>query len=123
MEKGLEITFKVSDVDQKQITEALANLVGNEFMNKIDIDWRIFHVKMGDERFFKVCFTGSKMSRLHPILEKQVRQRFDTLSKTSKEEILNLYREEEKKKTFKRQFTREVEEEYDLWQDNFWAYL
>ena len=123
MEKGLEITFKVADVDQKQITEALANLVGNEFVNKIDIDWRIFHVKMGDERFFKVCFTGSKMSRLHPILEKQVRQRFDTLSKTSKEEILNLYREEEKKKTFKRQFTREVEEEYDLWQDNFWAYL
>ena len=123
MEKGLEITFKVSDVDQKQITEALANLVGNEFMNKIDIDWRIFHVKVGNERFFKVCFTGSKMSRLHPILEKQVRQRFDTLSKTSKEEILSLYREEEKKKTFKRQFAREVEEEYDLWQDNFWAYF
>ncbi len=123
MEKGLEITFKVSDVDQKQITEALANLVGNEFTNKIDIDWRIFHVKMGNERFFKVCFTGSKMSRLHPILEKQVRQRFDTLSKTSKEEILSLYREEEKKKTFKRQFAREVEEEYDLWQDNFWAYF
>jgi hypothetical protein len=123
VEKGLEITFKVSDVDQKQITEALANLVGNEFTNKIDIDWRIFHVKMGNERFFKVCFTGSKMSRLHPILEKQVRQRFDTLSKTSKEEILSLYREEEKKKTFKRQFAREVEEEYDLWQDNFWAYF
>ncbi|MCL4447828.1 MAG: DUF2004 domain-containing protein [Thermoplasmatales archaeon] len=123
MEKGLEITFKVSDIDERQITEALANIVGNEFLERIELDWRIFHVKLEDERFFKVCYTGPKMSRLHPLLEKEVRMRFETLSLSSKDEILKLYREEEKKKAFRRQYTREVEEERDLWQDNFWAYF
>jgi hypothetical protein len=123
VEKGLEITFKVSDIDERQITEALANIVGNEFLERIELDWRIFHVKLEDERFFKVCYTGPKMSRLHPLLEKEVRMRFETLSLSSKDEILKLYREEEKKKAFRRQYTREVEEERDLWQDNFWAYF
>ena len=123
MEKGLEITFKVSDIDQRQITEALANIVGNEFSNSIDLDWRIFHVKLGDEKFFKVCFTGPKMTRLHPLLEKEVRTRFDALSFYKKDDILKLYREREKEKTFKKQYVREVKEESDLWQDNFWAYF
>lgn len=123
MEKGLEITFKVSDIDQRLITEALANIVGNEFVSRIELDWRIFHVKLDGERFFKVCFTGPKMSRMHPLLEKEVRERFETLSHNSKDEILKLYRAEEKKKTFRRQYAREVEEQRDLWQDNFWAYF
>ncbi|MCL4334466.1 MAG: DUF2004 domain-containing protein [Candidatus Thermoplasmatota archaeon] len=123
MERGLEITFKVMDADQRQITEALANIVGNEFLPKIDLDWRIFHVKLGDERFFKVCYSGPKLTRLHPILEKEVRERFDSLSHESKEDILQMYRQAEREKNFKRQYVRELEEERDLWQDNFWAYL
>ena len=123
MERGVEITFKVADKDERQITEALANLVGNEFLSRIEIDWRIFHVKLENERFYKVCFTGQKMSKLHPILEKEVRERFEALSRSSKEEILNSYKAEEKKKTFRRQYAKEVQEEYDLWQDNFWAYF
>lgn len=123
MEKGLEITFNVSDEDKREITEALANLVGNEFMERIEIDWRIFHVKLGNDRFFKVCFTGPKMTRLHPIMEDQVRNRFDELSKKTKKDLLKIYHTEEKKGSFKRQYTKEIEEEYDLWQDNFWAYF
>jgi hypothetical protein len=123
MERGLEITFNVSDEDQRKITEALANLVGNEFMKGMDIDWRIFHVKLGKERFFKVCFTGPKMSRLHPIIEKEVRKMFDELSRMTKNDLLEKYHEEERKGTFKRQYSRDLEEEYDLWQDNFWAYF
>ncbi len=123
MERGLEITFKVTDQDQRQITEALANIVGNEFLPKIDLDWRIFHVKLGDERFFKVCYSGPKLTRLHPILEKEVRERFDALSHESKEDILQMYRQAEREKNFKRKYVRELEEERDLWQDNFWAYL
>lgn len=123
MEKGLEITFNVSDKDGRKITEALANLVGNEFLQEMDIDWRIFRVKLGGEYFFKVCFTGAKMSKLHPLAEKRVRERFDELSRSTKNDLLELYQEKEKLKQFKRQYTREIEEEYDLWQDNFWAYF
>ena len=97
--------------------------MGNEFLSRIEIDWRIFHVKLENERFYKVCFTGQKMSKLHPILEHEVREKFEALSRSSKEEILNLYNAEEKKKTFRRQYAKEVQEEYDLWQDNFWAYF
>ncbi|MDA8055388.1 MAG: hypothetical protein M0Z77_07040 [Thermoplasmatales archaeon] len=47
-------------------------------------------------------------------------EQFDTLSLNTKEYILKLCREEEKKKTFRKQYVREIEEERDLWQDNFW---
>jgi|YelNatPaOPRAMG01_1025707.scaffolds.fasta_scaffold00984_8 hypothetical protein len=123
LEKGVEITFKVSDEDRREITEALANLVGNELLKEMEIDWRIFDVKLGEERFFKVCFTGSRLSRLHPLAEKKVREKFDEFSHTDKRKLLKLYREEEKNGHFKRQHPREVEEEYDLWQDDFWTYF
>lgn len=123
MNRGLEITFSVSDKDQLEITEALANIVGNEFMKKMDIDWRIFHVKLDDKKFFKVCFIGQKMSKLHPFVEDDVRSRFNQLSKNPKEDLLKIYREERKVPSFKVQHSREVTEEYDLWQDNFWSYL
>lgn len=97
MEKGLEITFNVPDGDGREITEVLANLVGNEFLHEMDIDWRIFNVKLDNERFSKVCFTGSKISKLHPFEEKKVREKFEDLSYMNKKDLLTLYREKEKK--------------------------
>ena len=123
MNRGLEIAFNVSDKDQLEITEALANIVGNEFMKKMEIDWRIFHVKIDNEKFFKVCFIGPKMSKLHPLVEDEVRNRFNELSKNTKEELMKNYREERREPSFKVQHSMEVIEEYDLWQDNFWSYL
>ena len=123
MDKGLEITFDVSDEDQLEITEALANVVGNEFLKKIEIDWRIFHVKLDKDKFFKVCFLGPKMSKLHPLMEDEVKDRFDELSRIKRKNLLKIYREEREKPSFKVQHSKEVTEEYDLWQDNFWSYL
>ena len=123
MNRGLEIAFNVSDKDQLEITEALANIVGNEFMKKMEIDWRIFHVKIDNEKFFKVCFIGPKMSKLHPLVEDEVRNRFNELSKNTKEELMKNYREERREPSFKVQHSMEVTEEYNLWQDNFWSYL
>ena len=123
MNRGLEIAFNVSDKDQLEITEALANIVGNEFIKKMEIDWRIFHVKIDNEKFFKVCFIGPKMSKLHPLVEDEVRNRFNELSKNTKEELMKNYREERREPSFKVQHSMEVTEEYDLWQDNFWSYL
>ncbi len=97
MEKGLEITFNVPDEDGREITEVLASLVGNEFLHEMDIDWRIFNVKLDNERFSKVCFTGSKISKLRPFEEKKVREKFEDLSYMNKKDLLTLYREKEKK--------------------------
>ncbi len=123
MEKGLEITFKIDDEDASVVAEALTNMVGNEFLNDIDIDWRIFHITLEDNHFFKICFIGPKMTKLHPLIEKKVKTRFDELSHYNKNELLKMYHKEKKNKSFKTHYMQEKKEEYDLWQDNFWSYF
>jgi hypothetical protein len=83
--------------------------VGNEFLHEMDIDLRIFNVELGNERFFKVCFTGSKISKLHPFEEKKVREKFEELSHISKKDLFKLYHEKEKSGLFKMEYTRDME--------------
>lgn len=123
MEKGLEIKFKVPSSNERGIVEALANLVGNEFREDLDIQWRIFDVKLADERFYKVCFTGHKMNRLHPHVEERVRKRFDELAHEDYKELMRKYNEEKREADFRKEGIKRIEEEYDLWQDNFWKYF
>ncbi len=123
MEKGLEITFKVPGKDGPSIVEALANLVGNEFRESLDIQWRIFDVTLDKERFYKVCFTGPKMSRLHPHNEEKVRKRFDELAHLGLKDLMREYEEKKETKDFTKQNIQPLKEEYDLWQDNFWKYF
>ncbi len=123
MEKGLEISFKVSGIGGHAVVEALANLVGNEFLNELEIHWRVFDVTLGNERFFKVCYSGPKLSKLHPHIEKKVKNRFDELAHFSKEDLMRKYHDERKASDFKIQNIKELKEEYDLWQDNFWQYF
>lgn len=123
MEKGLEITFKVPESNERGIVEALANLVGNEFRENLDIQWRIFDVKLDKERFYKVCFTGQKMSRLHPHVEEMVRKRFDELAHLDFKDLMRRYEEEKRKTDFRKETIKKIQEEYDLWQDNFWQYF
>lgn len=123
MERGLEITFTVADKDERRIVEALANVVGNEFLREFNVDWRIFRVDKGEDRFYKVCFIGKKLSRLHPLIEERVKKRFDELSKYQKDVLLKRFNTEKTKTSFKLRPVRDIREEYDLWNDNFWQYF
>lgn len=123
MEKGLEINFTVTEKDAPKIVEALANIVGNEFAGKIDIRWKVFDVTLEDKRFYKVCYTGHKLNRLHPRIEDNVKKRFDELSHLTSSELLRMYHKSEKDSGFRVEGIEEKKEEYDLWQDNFWKYF
>jgi len=112
MEKGLEITFNVNVINSKEIVEALANLTGNEFRNEIEIHWRIFHVKLGDNRFYKVCYTGPKLTKLHPLMEEKVKKRFDELAHYTEEELMKIYNEESKNHKFTFQHVIDKKEGY-----------
>lgn len=123
MDKGLEITFKVPGKNGAAIVEALANLVGNEFLKEFKIQWRIFDVTLDKERFYKICFSGHKLTKLHPHNEEMVKKRFDELAHYDLNELLKRYRDEQKHDDFQLQRIQEKTEEYDLWQDNFWQYF
>jgi hypothetical protein len=123
MEKGLEISFKVPDVDGEKIAEALTNLVGNEFLADDDISWRVFYITMGEEKFYKACFIGRKLSKLHPLTEEKVRKRFDEISHLEKKELMKMYNNGRKNIGFKTMKIERKFEEFDLWQDNFWQYF
>lgn len=123
MEKGLEITFTVPGKNGATIVQALANLVGNEFLKEFDIQWRIFDVRLDRERFYKVCFIGHKLSKLHPLNEEKVKKRFDELAHTDMKVLMRIYDEQKRQSGFKKQVIQEKKEEYDLWEDNFWKYF
>ena len=83
MEKGLEISFQLkNDREGQETVLALANITGNDMENEFEVDWRIFHVTLGENKFFKVLYTGKKVGKLHPGIEKKIREHFDELSKT-----------------------------------------
>ena len=123
MEKGLEISFTTDRKDADEIVEALGNIVGNEFLEEMNIDWWIFHVLKGKDRFYKICFTGPKMTKLHPMVEEKVRGRFAELSREEEGKLIEKYRTDRNKEGFKRMKITRTTEEYDLWQDNFWKYF
>lgn len=123
MEKGVEITFNPVGEDSHYIVEALANLVGNELKGEMDIDWKIFHVTLDRDQFYKVCYVGHKLTRLHPVAEKRVRERFDELAHDSKDDLVHTYRARLKDDGFTERKVENKVEEYDLWQDKFWQYF
>ncbi|MEM0160773.1 MAG: hypothetical protein QW258_01485 [Thermoplasmata archaeon] len=123
MEKGLEIQFKIPEENRDEVAEAISNLVGNEFKEKFEIEWRIYNIEAGSDHFYKVCFIGAKMTRLHPLIEKTIKERFDELAKYKNEELLKLFHEARKDKTFKIHTVKHVKEDFDLWSDNFLDYF
>ena len=124
MEKGVEIAFQLSNgTEDRELVSAMANLVGNEFRSEMDIDWRIFHVTLGENRYFRVLYAGPHLGKLHPVNEKRIRERFDELSHKDYEEVMKEYREIKKKGGFVSQSIQERKEEYNLWQDKLWDYI
>ena len=124
MEKGVEIAFQLSNgTEDRELVSAMANIVGNEFRSEMEIDWRIFHVTLGENRYFRVLYAGPHLGKLHPVNEKRIRERFDELSHKSYEEVMKEYREIKKRENFVSQSIQEKKEEYNLWQDKLWDYI
>ena len=124
MEKGLEISFQLkNDREGQETVLALGNLTGNDMKDELDIEWRIFHVTLGENKFFKVLYTGKKVGKLHPGVEKRIREHFDHLSKMDLNDLLRQYNEKQTDSNFKKVDIKELKEEYDLWQDKFWLYF
>ena len=125
MEKGVEIAFQLSNgTEDRELVSAMANIVGNEFRSEMDIDWRIFHVTLGENRYFRVLYAGPHLGKLHPVNEKRIREIFDELSHKGYDEVMKEYREIKKKKgDFVSQSIQEKKEEYNLWQDKLWDYI
>lgn len=124
MEKGVEIAFQLSNgTEDRELVSAMANIVGNEFRSEMNIDWRIFHVTLGENRYFRVLYAGPHLGKLHPVNEKRIRERFDELSHKDYEEVMKEYREIKKKGGFVSQSIQEKKGEYNLWQDKLWDYI
>ena len=124
MEKGVEIAFQLSNgTEDRELVSAMANIVGNEFRSEMDIDWRIFHVTLWENKYFRVLYAGPHLGKLHPVNEKRIRERFDELSHKDYEEVMKEYREIKKKGGFVSQSIQEKKEEYNLWQDKLWDYI
>ena len=95
MEKGLEISFQLqSGLESIEIVEALANMIGNRYKGSLVSDWRIFHVTLGNEKFFKVLYTGNRVGKIHRHNEKEIREAFDTLSKSTYQDLMQQYSKE-----------------------------
>ena len=124
MEKGVEIAFQLSNgTEDRELVSAMANIVGNEFSSEMKIDWRIFHVTLGENKYFRVLYAGPRLGKLHPVNEKRIKERFDELSHKSYKEVLKEYGEIKKKGNFVSQSIQEKKEEYNLWQDKLWDYI
>ena len=124
MEKGVEIAFQLSNgTEDRELVVAMANIVGNEFSSEMKIDWRIFHVTLGENKYFRVLYAGPRLGKLHPVNEKRIKERFDELSHKSYEEVMEQYKAIKKRGNFISQPIQEKKEEYNLWQDKLWDYI
>ncbi|WP_337860570.1 DUF2004 domain-containing protein [Ferroplasma sp.] len=122
---GVEIAFQLNNDKEGNVVMALGNLTGNYFKNteNMDITWRIFHVTLDKDKYYRVLYRGKELSELHVENRKKVRQKFDTLSKNDYETLINQYETESRNKNFEKIGIKELTEEYDLWQDKLWNYI
>ena len=124
MEKGVEIAFQISSgTDDSELVKAMADIVGNEFRSNLDLQWRVFHVTLGEEKYFRILYAGPHVGKLHPHNEKKIRERFDNLSHQNYDQVMHEYQALKKQDNILTQQIQEIKEEYDLWEDRFWAYF
>lgn len=124
MEKGVEISFQLNGGrEDVSVVEALANLTGNFFSSQIEVEWRIFHVTLGENLFYKVLYTGKTLNRLHPRNENDIKRKFDELAHLDYSELMKEYEVKSREPGFRKIPVKELKEEYDLWQDKLWNYI
>ncbi len=122
---GVEIAFQLNNDKEENVVLALANLTGNYFKQdeKMDITWRVFHVTLDKDKYYRVLYRGEKLSDLHPENKKRVKNKFDELSKTDYNALMAEYDSASRKDNFQKVEIKVLTEEYDLWQDKFWNYF
>ena len=124
MEKGVEIAFQISSGNgDSELVKAMADIVGNEFRTELDLQWRVFHVTLGEEKYFRILYAGPHVGKLHPHNEKKIRERFDDISHQSYDQVMHEYHALKKQDNILTEQIQEIKEEYDLWEDRFWAYF
>lgn len=124
MEKGLEISFQLQhDNEGRETVEALASLTAFDLKNQLEIDFRIFRVKMAENVFYRILFAGPRISKMHPHNLRLIREHFDALSKERYDQLMKRYRSLLKGGMVKNTQIKEISEEYDLWEDPIWQYL
>jgi hypothetical protein len=122
---GVEIAFQLNNGKEENVVLALANLTGNYFRQeeKMDITWRVFHVTLDKEKYYRVLYRGEKLGDLHPENKKRIKKKFDELGKTDYETLIAKYESESRNENFQKVGIKELTEEYDLWQDKLWNYI
>lgn len=122
---GLEIAFQLNNEKDTEVVTALGNLTGNYFKNNenVDISWRIFHVTLDKDKYYRVLYRGKKINDLHPEIKKKIKEKFNELSKMDFNSLMNLYKKSMEDKNFAVINVKDVTEEYDLWQDPLWNYI
>ena len=123
MEKGLDIAFQLNSGDDQKTVIALADLTGNYFATHLDIQWRVFHVTLGDQKYYRILFTGKGAGRLHPGVHREIREKFDELAHLKYDNLMRLYDDSRNKTGFRNSRVLDIKEEYDLWQDKLWNYI
>ena len=78
---------------------------------------------LGEEKYFRILYAGPHVGKLHPHNDKRIRERFDNLSHQSYDQVMREYQALRKQDNILTQEIQEIKEEYDLWEDRFWAYF
>ena len=122
---GLEIAFQLNNEKDTEVVTALGNLTGNYFKNNenMDITWRIFHVTLDKDKYYRVLYRGKKINDLHTEIKKKIKEKFNDLSKMDYNSLMDLYKKSMEDKNFAVINVKDVTEEYDLWQDPLWNYI
>ena len=122
---GLEIAFQLNDEKDTEVVTALGNLTGNYFKNNenMDITWRIFHVTLDKDKYYRVLYRGKKINDLHTEIKKKIKEKFNDLSKMDYNSLMDLYKKSMEDKNFAVINVKDVTEEYDLWQDPLWNHI
>ncbi len=125
MLRGLEIAFQLNNSGETDVVQALGDLTGNYFKKNKDpnLDWRIFHVTLGDNKYFRVLYKNERDTILGHGLKAKIKQKFDDLSHMSYDSLIELYKNESSREDFEKKPIKELTEEYDLWQDKLWYYI
>ncbi|PYB68492.1 hypothetical protein DMB44_03900 [Thermoplasma sp. Kam2015] len=122
MQKGLEIAFQTVHGLDEELVKALAGITAHEFSD-MNIDYNIFLVTLGDQKFFRILFLSRKLTDLHPEERKKVRERFDQNSKMQYLDLIAKYHNLMQEGKIPDKSIKEVHEEYDLWEDPIWQYI
>ncbi|MHB1470356.1 MAG: DUF2004 domain-containing protein [Thermoplasmataceae archaeon] len=120
----VKISFQINHGDQDNvIAEAISNLAGNEIMKKLETQWKISHVTLGEHVFFRTEYAVEGIKKISREVETDIRSIFDSYARLNLEELTQKYGKAKEGKSFRVVKVEEVKEEYNLWQDKLFGFM